>query len=518
MKIVALLLLMFTVLIAWSQDDWFKQSDKTEILKINLGKSINSSFNEFAPIISADGRAIYFVRNNHPEIVSKWGEENQEIYFSKLENDSIWSEPTNIGQPLNNRQGNFVVSVSPDQNTLYLGNRYTKKGEPNGGGLSISHKTGLNQWSVPKDVIIDKFVNTGNYVSYVISPDQKVLVLAIENDQSMGDLDLFVSFYIGENHWSVPLNMGSIINTPEMEFSPFVAADAQTLYFSSKGHPGQGDADIFMSKRLDDTWLKWSIPQNLGPEINTEKWDGYFTIPASGDVSYLSSSNEAIGGSDIFKVILKKEVQPEPVALVSGKVLNIKSGEPVSAVIRYKFLETDEEVGTAISNKLDGRYQISLKGGYKYSFMAQKEGFYSVSDYLDLKELKSYNEIEKDLILAPIETGQVIRLNNLFFIFDTDKLIDESLGELNQLLTTLKDNPKMKVEIVGHTDSKGSDDYNMSLSERRARAVVNYLIEKGISEKRLTSKGYGETKPIAINDTDEGQQQNRRVEFVVIDN
>lgn len=506
------------VLNAWSQNDWLEQSEKTEILKINLGKNLNSSFNEFAPVISADGKTIYFVRNNHPGIVSKWGEENQEIYFSNLETDSIWSEPTDIGQPLNNQQGNFVVSVSPDQNMLYLGNRYTKKGGPNGGGLSVSNKVGPAQWSVPRDVLIDKFVNTGSYVSYAISPDQKVLILAIENEQSVGNLDLFVSFRKGENRWSEPINMGSIINTPKMEFSPFVAADALTLYFSSKGHPGHGDADIFMSKRLDDTWLKWSIPQNLGPEINTKSWDGYFTIPASGDVAYLSSANEAIGGSDIFKVILKKEVQPDPVALVSGKVRNIKSGEPVSAVIRYKILETDEEVGTATSNKLDGRYQISLKGGYKYSFMAQKEGFYSVSDYLDLKELTSYYEIEKDLILAPIETGQIIRLNNLFFIFDTDKLIDESLGELNQLLTTLNDNPKMKVEIVGHTDSKGSDDYNLSLSERRARAVVNYLIENGISEKRLTSKGYGETKPIVSNETEEGRQQNRRVEFVVIEN
>ncbi len=150
--------------------------------------------------------------------------------------------------------------------------------------------------------------------------------------------------------------------------------------------------------------------------------------------------------------------------------------------------------------------------------MAVKEGFYPVSDYLDLNELEGYSEIDKDLTLAPIETGQVIRLNNLFFVFATDKLIDESLGELNQLVATLNNNPKMKIEIGGHTDSKGSDEYNLNLSGRRAKAVVNYLIEKGISENRLTSKGYGKTKPIASNDTEEGQQQNRRVEFKVLEN
>ncbi len=128
------------------------------------------------------------------------------------------------------------------------------------------------QWSIPKDILIDNFINTGNFVSYAISPDQKVLITSIENGKSMGNLDLFVSFHIDENRWSEPINMGSILNTAEMEFSPFIAADAQTLYFSSKGHPGQGDADIFMSRRLDDTWLNWSTPKNLGPEINTKKW------------------------------------------------------------------------------------------------------------------------------------------------------------------------------------------------------------------------------------------------------
>jgi len=517
MKAIILIVLLLAVQQLFAQNQLNLQDSLPNIEKVNLGNQINSVYNEFAPIISADGKTLYFVRNNHPEIIAKWVNENQDIYFSNILTGSTWGVPQNIGQPLNNKQGNCVVSVSPDRNMLYLGNRYTKKGEPNGGGLSVSFHQGNNRWSVPQDVIIENFENTGQYVSYSFSPDQRVLITAIENKHSLGNLDLFVSFSKAGNKWSEPVNMGAVINTFEMEFSPFVAADGQTLYFSSKGHAGYGSADIFMSKRLDDTWLNWSSPQNLGPVINTENWDGYFTIPAQGNIAYLSSANDAIGGSDIFKVTLVKEAQPEPVALVSGKVINGNTGEPLSATIRYKLLETDEEVGRAISNQLDGRYQISLKGGNKYSFMAQKEGYYPVSDYLDLKELTSYYEIDKDLLLAPIETGQVIRLNNLFFVFDTDQLIEESFGELNQLLSTLTDNPKRKIEIAGHTDSKGSDEYNLKLSERRAKAVVNYLTEKGISAKRLTSKGYGETKPIATNETEEGRQLNRRVEFVVLE-
>jgi outer membrane protein OmpA-like peptidoglycan-associated protein len=502
---------------SFSQNEWSNHETGVRIKKINLGNVINSEYNEFAPIISADGKCIYFVRNNHPDIIKKWGVENQDIYYATLESDSSWSAPENIGNPLNNQQGNFVVSVSPDKNMLYLGNRYDNKGGPNGGGLSVSYNEGNNRWSVPQDVEIENFVNNSPYVSYAFSPDQRVLVLAIDNKSSFGNLDLFVSFKKSENHWSEPKNMGKILNTSDMEFSPFVAADAQTIYFSSKGHKGFGNADIFMSKRLDDTWLKWSEPQNLGPSINTENWDGYFTIPAKGDIAYFSSSKDAIGGTDIFKVSLVKEVQPEPVALLSGRVVNINNGEPLSALIHYKILATDEEVGTAISNQLDGHYQISLKGGSKYSFMAQKDGYYSISDYIDLTKLSIYTEIKKDLSLAPIETGQVIRLNNLFFIFDTDQLIEESKGELKQLLSTLIENPSMKIEIAGHTDSKGSDEYNLILSRRRAQAVMNYLLENGIDPKRLSAKGYGESMPIADNDTEEGCQQNRRVEYHVIE-
>ncbi|MBN2637041.1 MAG: OmpA family protein [Prolixibacteraceae bacterium] len=485
--------------------------------KENLGKSINTEFNEFAPLISTDGKRLYFVRNNNPSIVDKWGNENQEIYYSTLEKDSTWSLAKDIGKPLNNTESNFVVAITPDQNALFLGNRYAPDGKPAGGGLSKSTRLEENTWSIPENVSIEGLVNTSNYVSYAFSPDQNVLITALENDESMGNLDLFVSFLSDDGTWSRPINMGEKINSYDLEFSPFVAADAKTLYFSSTGHPGYGSADVFVSERLDDTWQNWSEPKNLGPEINTKDFDGYFTIPASGDVAYLSSSENSVGGSDIFRIILSEDARPEPVALVSGKVVDVNSGDPLKAEILYKLLETDKLVGTATSNETDGRYQISLKGGHKYSYMAQKDGYYSISENINLTALTTYLEIKKNLTLAPIKTGQVIRLNNLFFIFDTAKLIEESQGELKQLLSTLENNPNLKIEIAGHTDSKGSDAYNIDLSDRRAQAVVDYLVENGIDSQRLQWRGYGESKPIASNDTDEGRQQNRRVEFEVLE-
>lgn len=485
--------------------------------KENLGKSINTEFNEFAPIISTDGKRLYFVRNNNPSIIDKWGNENQDIYYSTLKGDSTWSAASDIGGPLNNAESNFVVAMAADQNALFLGNRYADDGKPLGGGLSKSTRIEENTWSVPENVTIEGLVNTSNYVGYAFSPDQNVLITALENEKSIGKLDLFVSFLNNDGTWSKPLNMGEVINSYDLEFSPFVAADAKTLYFSSMGHPGYGSADVFVSERLDDTWQNWSEPRNLGPEINTKNFDGYFTIPAAGDVAYLSSSENSVGGSDIFKIVLTEDARPDPVALVSGKVVEINSGNPLKAEILYKLLESDKLVGTATSNETDGRYQISLKGGRKYSYMAQKDGYYSISENINLTALTTYLEIKKNLTLAPIKTGQVIRLNNLFFVFDTAKLIEESQGELKQLLSTLENNPSLKIEIAGHTDSKGSDAYNIDLSNRRAKAVVDYLVQHGIEPHRLQSEGYGESHPIATNNTDEGRQLNRRVEFEVLE-
>lgn len=485
--------------------------------KINLGNGVNSKFNEFAPRISSDGNTLYFVRNNDPEIISKWGAENQDIYYSTLDENGVWPVARNIGFPLNNNEGNFVISISPDQNSILLGNKYTETGEPNGGALSISTMEQTGDWGMPKDITIKNFVNTNNYVSYSLSPDQNVLICAIETDESIGDLDLYVCFLNKDNTWTKPKHMGEILNTFDLEFSPFIASDAKTLYFSSKGHPGYGNADIYIAKRLDDTWLNWSEPKNLGSEINTKNWDGYFTIPASGDIAYLSSSDNSLGGIDIFKIKLTEDARPDPVALIKGRVINVKTEDPLNAKIRYKILKTDQEVGVATSSGVDGKYQISLKGGEKYSFLAEKDGFYSISDNIDLSELTEYKEIERDLSLAPIAKGEVIRLNNLFFIFDTDQILEESIGELKQLHSTLTNNSSLKIEISGHTDNKGSDVYNLDLSMRRATAIVKYLIENGVDAQRLQAKGYGETKPIASNETEEGRQINRRVEFTILE-
>ena len=484
--------------------------------KVSVGDNINTIYSEFSPIVSPDGTALFFVRDSFPEIIQKWGKANQDIYVSKLDENGIWGKPENMGYPLNNSGSNFMISITPDMNKLVVGNSYFPDGSRAGDGLSVASRDENGQWTVPVKQEIENYKNDNNFVDFALSPDGKVLVAAIETEESLGDLDLYVCFLKADNSWTEPKHMGDVINTWGIDFAPFIAADGKTMYFSSNGHPGLGYADIFMTRRLDDSWLNWEEPKNLGPEINTSSSDANFKIPASGEIAYLNSTDNSKGENDIFKIELPVDARPEVVVLIKGKVLNSKTNEPLGANIQYKLLKNDIEVGIAASNPQNGAYQIALSRGEEYAFMAQKEGFYSISDNIDLTKLEEYTVIERNLYLAPIEKGEIIRLNNIFFIFDSAELLEESKGELNQLLGILKEHPEMKIEIGGHTDNKGSDEYNLNLSERRAIAIMNYLSDHGISKENLSAKGYGETKPVSTNETDEGRQQNRRVEFKVL--
>ena len=247
-----------------------KGLSEKRIEKINLGKDINSENSEYVPVISPDGKTLYmFVLGDTRNV----GE--GDIWYSSKLSDISWSPRKNIGEPLNNEASNFVISVSPDNNTLFLSRRYKAKWKnvvDNGEGFSISRKTKLG-WSAPRDVVVENFKNKNKYGEFCMSADQKTLIHAIEMNDSKGDQDLYVSFRKVDGSWSRPKNLGSTINTIKAENSPFLASDGVTLYFSTNGRPGYGKNDIFMSRRLDDSWVNWSEPENLGPSINTKDMD-----------------------------------------------------------------------------------------------------------------------------------------------------------------------------------------------------------------------------------------------------
>lgn len=484
-----------------------------KIEKINLGKNINSEYSEYVPIISPDGKTLYMFVLGDPLNIGEG-----DIWYSTEQNGSTWSPRKNIGAPLNNEASNFVISVSPDNNSLFLSRTYKKKGNQvldNGKGFSISKRTNSG-WSVPVDVIVSDFKNKNKYGEFCLSADQKTLLHAIEMSDSKGDQDLYVSFRKSDGTWSSPKNLGDKINTPKAENSPFLASDGVTLYFSTNGRPGYGQNDIFMSRRLDDSWTNWSEPENLGPSINTPEMDAYFTIPASGEFAYLVSGQKSFGGADIWKLKLPDAIKPSPVVLVYGKVLNSATNEGIEADITYRLLETNEEVGIASSDPKDGAYKIILPAGRIYSFMATKDNIYTVSQNIDLKDIKKYTEIEQNLYLTPVLVGSTVRMNNLFFVTGKSEINKWSYPELQRLIDLLKKHKKMEIEIAGHSDNVGSDKVNNALSLERANAVRDYIISNGVEGERLQAKGYGKTKPLTSNATEEGRKRNRRVDFTIL--
>ncbi len=276
----------------------------------NLGPLVNSTFDELSPIVSPDGKTLFITR--YPD--NNNGKNN--IWFSTLQKDGSWSKAQNIGVPLNVvGSSTSVESITPDGNTILLSNLYRYfDGSVTGGGCSISWRQ-RGGWAFPKGQTIEKFENNNQYVSYYLSNSGKYLLMAIEKKKGYGEKDIYVSFKESENTWSKPLNLGNVVNTKGDEFGQFLAADDKTLYFVSDGHPGYGDADIWMTRRLDETWENWSKPVNLGDKINTPKFDAYFSIDAAGEYAYFSSSNNSYGKSDIFRIKMPQEAKPEPVVL-----------------------------------------------------------------------------------------------------------------------------------------------------------------------------------------------------------
>ncbi len=475
---------------------------------IYLGSEINSTFFELAPYITPDGKKLFFVRENDPENTHSPQTPNQDIWYSKNLGNGSWGKAQHLGYPFNTSRYNNIFGQSSDGNTRFL-KGYLKKGEYLKSGFSISYLE-KDGWTEPKGFDVSKYakMQKGKTVSNCISASNNILLMAFSESEENENHSIYVSI-LKDNEWTKPLKLGPKINSDYDNSTPFLASDNVTLYFSSNRPGGYGSNDIYMSKRLDDTWQNFTEPVNLGPQINSSAWDAYFTIPASGDYFYM------IRNGDLVKIKAKEEQKPNPVVLLTGKVLNSKTKEPIGTAINYFDFATGNEIGIARSNIKTGEFTIILPYGKNYSFKATAQGYYSITENLDLSAVSSYKEISKNLLLSPIETGQVIRINNIFFETAKSVLKQESFFELDNLAKLLIENPSMEILIAGHTDNVGNDDYNNKLSKERAAAVVAYLTSKSVAASRLTSDGFGKAKPVADNNSDEGKALNRRVEFTI---
>jgi len=482
---------------------------------VRLSDSVNTAYSELKPLISPDANTLYFSRRNHPENIGGINDPEDIWYSTKDEKSGEWHKAKNLGAPLNNRGPNFISSITPDGGSILvlLGNEYKKKRMV--AGLSVSTKTDSG-WTAPLPMSIDNNYNYSDKANFFLANNRRVLLMSVDRDDTRGGRDLYVSFLKKDETWTAPKSLGSQVNTADEEAAPFLALDDRTLFFSSKGFMGFGGYDIYMTRRLDDTWTNWSEPENLGSTLNSADDDIFFNLSISDDYAYFSRGNQA--NVDIYQVRLPFYHQPDIIVTIRGRVLNAENNQPLKAQIDYEKLIDGEKIGLTSSDSVTGKYQIILPAEENYAYYANKEGFYPISENIDLRGITKSTVIERDLYLVPMKSKSPITLNNIFFKFDSDELIPASFPELDRLTGLLLDVPEAAIKIDGHTCNMGSDNYNLDLSTRRAKAIFRYLMEKGVEPERLMAEGFGEAIPIANNESEEGRKKNRRVEFSFIEN
>jgi outer membrane protein OmpA-like peptidoglycan-associated protein len=409
---------------------------REKVSPIKMTNAVNSEYHEFGPVITPDGKTMYFSRYKHPDNMGGRRDTEDIWYATWNEETQSWNEAQNMGRPINNKYPNYVNSVSEDGNTLLLGNRYLENGKERP-GLSVSHKTEQG-WSFPEPITIEGCKKQPRVMAAHLSGDGQVLLLAYRKKKdTQGEQDLYVSFKVHNNTYSEPMNLGSVINSDDTETAPFLSADTKKLYFTTPGRNGFGQCDIFVSQRLDDTWRNWSEPENIGKGLNNDDNQSFINLTPDGKAYYTSDDED--GDLNIYAVALP-EYKPEPTVI--------------------------KELVTR----------------------PQDEDYYHAD----------------------------MNLSMVFFELDTDALKVETQQELYRIANIMTESPNVTLEIVGHADNRGDEDYNYDLTQKRIEAIKNYLINTHhIASNRFIEKNYGETNPLADNETESGRAMNRRCDMII---
>jgi outer membrane protein OmpA-like peptidoglycan-associated protein len=480
--------------------------------KVPLDSNINSAGDDLFPIISADGKLMFFVRATN---LGSIGIDSRHLFYSEYnDNTKTWSPALPLPGTINQGGRPQVMYISPDKNTIFINATYENGKYIKDEGISVSNRVGKD-WSPPEKIEIEEWENFSRYESYVFATGGKVMLLSIYVPGGFGQRDIYVSFCKGDK-WSKPKNIGSVVNTFLDDHVSCLAPDNVTLYYSTAAKPGYGKEDIFVTRRLDDTWLNWSEPKNIGPDINTNGEDNSLVVDAFGEYAYFGDGRKKEPG-DIVKIQIPESARPKPVVIVKGKIFDKYTNEPISASIRYEDLDLKKEVGTALSNNEDGSYILVLPYGVNYDLVATKKGYLTESKIIDLKDTikRGFIEMNIDLYVMPIKTGNSLTLNAVFFEPDKFDLTENSFMELNRLYDIMLENGELIVEIEGHTDYgnvTSSEQELITLSLNRAIAVKEYLVSKGISAVRITTVGYGRSRPVVKGNN----PANRRVEVRVV--
>ena len=497
--------------------------------------SVNSVYDEQNPRLNPDGSQLYFTRSGHPDNVGGLIDRG-DIWVAYKNSDGSWGTLQNAGNILNHRGLNGVVGFSANGKTMYLLNHFEPDGQ--GGGKlrnGIAKSTRKNgAWSAPERVKITYFTNNSEYISAFISPDERVMVLSLQSFQTFGNEDLYVTFRQTDGSWGQPRNLGSTINTDSEEWSPFLSADKSTLYFSSNGHGGEGSRDVFASRRLDDSWINWSKPVNVGTKVNTKGMElGYF-IPASGEFAYFSSTRNSEGFGDLFshplsalekiardaQVETSPEVENEKPALpekrtvdMTLQVLDIRTSQPVNALVNLTFGTEKAGINTEEIESEDKKWTMNFEEGTPVYVEITAEG------YLNYRgEFVAKSDTVEGFRLTPGTAGTKIRIKDVLFERGKSTFADPAIAKVNldRLVELMQANPEIEIRLEGHTDNQGNPKLLKQLSQNRVETVKEYLVGKGIAAQRIETAGLGAMHPVVGNTNETDRRKNRRVEFVII--
>jgi outer membrane protein OmpA-like peptidoglycan-associated protein len=475
---------------------------------INLGLNVNSSFDEYWPSLSADENTLVITANIPKDSsLNQVIHNRQEDFFITHRNaEGKWEPIKPVGKPLNTPFNEGAQSITSDGKKMY----YTVcRGVCN---IFSSELTPDGTWSIPtrlSTINSNKFSNK----QPSISPDGRTLYFVSNRPGGYGGFDIYKTTLKDDGFWSAPKNLGNTINTEGEEQSPFIHFDNQTLYFASDGHIGMGGLDLFVSRLSSDS--SWSTPKNLGYPINTYRDEDGLIVNARGTTAYYSSDRDSKHGRDIFTFDLAPSIQPIPASYLTGTIKDSENGKPLKANFSLVDLTSEHVIMKSLSSD-DGGYLVCIPTEKSYAFYASATGYLFFSDHFELKGTHSIDKpFRKDIALDPIKVNQIMQMRNIFFETDSYALKSESKVELNKLLDLLLTNKTIRIEVGGHTDSQGDNAYNQKLSENRAKSVVDYLIAHQIAPERVKWVGYGETKPIADNKTEEGRSLNRRTEVKI---
>jgi len=481
--------------------------DYYDSCKSRLPDAVNRYQPTIIPVVTIDGSELYFDRKIHPENTAGIRDKD-EIWLSRRLSTNVWSEPVNIGSPVNTPDSDVLFSISPDESKYLVYGNYSDNIGQKSPGFSITSKS-AGKWMKPVPLKIKNFYNdTSNFFAN-LSADGRILLMAISRKDGFGNLDLYVSFRTDSGYsFSEPVNLGETVNTPGIEGSPFLAYDNKTLYFSSNGHKGFGKQDLFMTRRLDDSWKKWSKPVNLGKRINSKSDDTGIWLTVMSDGAYVVSSDTTVRRDGIYFVCIPDSLRSEPYVIVTGNIYGIKQNTPGNLKEKVRF-EVNNDLNPDIdyyySNPEKTQFYFTLPGGNQYNIFASCPDFEDVSFSISTRNLNLIKYINYDVILKQKKQGEL--LETVHFATNIDELAPDEKAKLSFIVNKVFTPKETKLRIIGHTDEVGSDADNMQLSIRRAEKTGKFLDELGFNLKNIKIIGKGKTQPIS-----DKQEENRRAE------